>query len=182
MFLNGSEAEMGYEEAWKVLADLLTDLREKGETVPDDIMEDLRSAKTLINLIEVDPEHVESLAKLETFLNNVESYLIFAAQKKSGNEYAEGWLKKIEEARMKIPEKKEAKAVKPVTGVPKGNKWVRVQLSEDTPREYVEKLAKENNLSLKTQEEGYILVYGDNEKLKAFVAQMRQNVKERKKQ
>jgi len=171
---------MGYEEAWKVLADLVTDLREKDETVPDDIMEDLRSAKTLINLLEVDPEHVENLAKLETFMNNVESYLIFATQKKSGNEYAEGWMKKIEEARIKIPEKTEAKHLKPVTGVPKGSKWVRVQLSEETTEDFVKKLAKENDLSIRTEGDAYILVYGENEKLRTFVAKMRQTVKERK--
>jgi hypothetical protein len=172
---------MGYEEAWKVLSDLLTDLQKKGEIVPNDIMEDFRSAKTLINLMELDPENIESLANLETYLNNVESYLIFAAQKKCGNEYAEGWMKGIEEARMKVLEKKSAKIVKPVTGVPKGNKWVRVQLSEDVPREYVERLAKENTLSLRTQEGDFLLVYGNNEKLKLFVAQMRQNIKEKKK-
>jgi len=177
-----SESEMGYEEAWKVLADLFVDLREKGETIPDDIMEDLRSAKTLTNLLGIDPEHVESLTKIETFLNNVESYLISVAQNSLGTEYAEIWMKKLEEAQMKIPEKKEVKTVKPVTGIPKGNKWVRVQLSEDVTEEYVKKLAKENNLSIRIEEDGYSVVYGDDEKLKALVAQMRQNVKERKKQ
>jgi hypothetical protein len=173
---------MGYEEAWKVLADLVTNLREKDESVPDDIMEELRAAKTLINLLEVDPGNVDNLGKIETFMNNVESYLIFAAQKKSGNEYAECWMKKIEEARINIPEKTEAKSVKPVTGVPKGSKWVRVQISEETTEDFVKKLARENDLSIRTEGEGLILVYGENEKLRTFVAKMRQNVKERKNQ
>ena len=173
---------MSYEETWKVLADLLTDLREKGEMIPGDIMEDLRSAKTLINLLEVDPEHIENLTKLETFMSNVESYLIFVAQDKFGNEYAEGWMKKLEEAGKKFHEKKEKKPVKPVTGIPRDKKWVRVQLSKDTRREHVEELAKENKLSYKIQENEYVLVYGDGEKIKTFVSKMRENFKERKKQ
>jgi len=37
---------MGYGEAWKVLADLIVELRKKGEVIPANVMNDLKSAKT----------------------------------------------------------------------------------------------------------------------------------------
>jgi hypothetical protein len=42
---------MSYEEKWKVLADLLAELQEKGETIPADVINDLRSAKTMIQVL-----------------------------------------------------------------------------------------------------------------------------------
>jgi len=60
-----SNAKMNYEEAWKVLADLFTDLKAKGETIPAHIMEDLRSAKTMIHVLEADPTHIENIPRIE---------------------------------------------------------------------------------------------------------------------
>ena len=85
---------MNYEETWKVLADLFTDLKQKGENIPTHIMEDLRSAKTMIQILKSDPTHVENLPRIETYLGNVESYLIFSVNNKSGKKNAEQWLKK----------------------------------------------------------------------------------------
>jgi hypothetical protein len=44
---------MGCEELWKALADLINEFRKKGETIPSDIMTDLRAAKTLLQLLKL---------------------------------------------------------------------------------------------------------------------------------
>jgi hypothetical protein len=161
---------MNYEEVWKILADLFTDLKQKGENIPTNIMEDLRSAKTMIQILKSDPTHVENLPRIETYLGNVESYLINVAKNKSGKKNAEHWLKTIEEARKKVPEKKETKTpLQFVPGLPRGKNWMRIQISKDTPRKSIETLANKIGLSYKIQENGYVLVYGNEEKIRAFI-------------
>ena len=163
---------MSYEENWKVLADLLTELRKKGEKIPTDIMNDLRSAKTMIQILKADPTHIENIPRIETYLRNVESHAIFTAQKKLGTEIVELWLRKLEKAkRIKIEEKEEV-SPRFVPGLPRDKKWVRVQISKDTPKEDVERLAKENKLSCKMQKNGYMLVYGNEESIKSLVKKM----------
>jgi len=164
---------MNYEELWKALADLLTELRRRGEAIPTETMEDLRSAKTLIQVLKANPTRTENIARIEAYLENVESYLVSAAQSKFGPEFAERWMRKISRARRKTYEEKEVNVPSRfVLGLPKGKSWVRIQVSESTPKEYVESLAEENGLSCLMQENGYMLVYGDDEKIKSLVKKM----------
>lgn len=166
---------MSYEEAWKVLADLLTDLRKRGETIPTDVMNDLRSAKTMIQILKADPTHIENVPRIEIYLGNVESYLIFAAQNKLGSDYVEKWMKRLGEARRKIYEEGETKpALRFVPGLPRGERWVRVQVSKDTSRKDIKRLAKENKLSYKIMDANWVLVWGDLENLKGFIQKLRE--------
>jgi hypothetical protein len=164
---------MGYEERWNVLADLLTELRRKGEKIPTEIMDDLRSAKTMIQILKADPTHIENIPRVETYMGSVESYLVFAAQEKFGPEFVERWMKKLEEARKAV--KVQGKVESPpkfVPGLSKGKRWMRVQISEGTSQEDIERIAKENKLSCKIQKNGYMLVYGNSESIKTFVKKM----------
>ncbi|MDH5437482.1 MAG: DUF2096 domain-containing protein [Candidatus Bathyarchaeota archaeon] len=162
---------MGYGEAWKVLADLITELRKKGEIIPPHVMNDLRSAKTMIQILKADPTHLENLPRIETYLESVESSLVFMMQEKFGSSYVEQWIKKLEEAR-RAPEEEEEAAPRFVPGLPRGKHWVRVQVSEDAQKNDIKRLAKENKLSSKMQKNGYMLVYGDIENVKLFVKKM----------
>lgn len=155
------------------MADLLTELRKKGETIPANVMNDLRSAKTMIQILKASPTHIENVPKVETYLGNVESYLIFAAQEKFGLDYVELWMRKLEKAgRTRKVVEKAGVTLRFVPGVPRGENWVRIQTSEDTPREEVERLAERERLSHKMQKNGYMLVWGDGKSIKAFVKKM----------
>ena len=160
---------MSYEEKWKVLADLLTELRKKGEKIPTDIMNDLRSAKTMIQILKVDPTHIENIPRIETYMRKVEYHAIFTAQEKLGTEFVERWLRKLEKAKKVKIEGKEEVSLRFVSGLPRDKNWVRVQISKDTPKEDVKRLAKENKLLCKMQKNGYMLVYGSEESIKSFV-------------
>ena len=164
---------MSYEETWKVLSDLVTELRKKGEKIPAHVMNDLRSAKTMIQILKADPTHIENIPRVETYLGNVEFHLIFVAQEKFGSEFVERWMKKLEEARRGKVEGKAEVTPRFVPGLPRGKHWVRIQISKDTPREDIEKLVKENKLSRKMQKNGYMLVYGNDESIKSFVKSLR---------
>ena len=170
-----SGVRVTYEEVWKVLADLITDLRVRNEPIPSDVMNDLRSAKTMIQILKADPTHIENIPRIEAYLGNVESHLIFLAQDKFGSEYVEQWMKRLEEARSKTYEEGEEKAApRFVPGLPRGERWVRVQVSEETPRGDVERLARESKLSYKMMDSNWVLVWGDLEGLRNFVRRLRQ--------
>lgn len=162
---------MGYEEVWTVLADLLMEVRKKGEAIPAGVMKDLHSAKTMIQVLKADPTHTENIPRIETYLENVEFSLISAAQERFGTEYAEQWMNKLDEARKSVRERDQT-APRFVPGIPHGKRWVRIQVSEDTPQRDIELLAERNRLSFKMQDDGYILVWGKNKNIKAFVKRL----------
>lgn len=163
---------MSYEENWKVLADLLMELQKKGEKMPTEVLNDLRSAKTMIQILKADPTHIENIPRIETYLRNVESYAVLIAQEKLGKGFVERWLRKLEKAKKTKTEEEEEVILGLVPGIPRDKNWVRVQISRDTPREDVENLVKENKLSCKMQKNGYMLIYGDGESIKSLVKKM----------
>ena len=162
---------MSYEEKWKLLADLLIELQERGEKIPADVINDLRSAKTIIQVLKADLTHIESISRIDTYLRSIESYAIFTAEK-LGTKNVEEWLKKLKDPkRVKKKEKREENS-RITPRVPRDKNWVRIQISEDTPPEGIKKLVKESKLSYKMQKNGYILVYGNGENIKSFVKRM----------
>jgi hypothetical protein len=84
----------------------------------------------------------------------------------------EEWLKKLKDT--KTVKKKEDRAAgsRFSLGVPRGKSWMRIKISADTPLEDVKNLVKESKLSYKMQENGYILVYGNEKNIKSFVRRM----------
>jgi len=161
---------MGHEEIWKTLNDIIVEFRKNGEIIPPEVMEDLRAAKTLIHVLKADPAKMENVPTIEMYLNNVESHLIFAAQAKFGAKFVNLWMIRLKEAREKPDVEVPAEtASKFVPGLPRSQRWVRVQVSSETPKEEIEELVKESGLACKMQDDGYMLVYGDGEKLKHFI-------------
>ncbi len=175
---------MGYGEIWKTLDELIIEFRKRGETIPPNVMEDLRAAKTMIQVLKADPIRTENIPSIEMYLGNVESYLIFNAHQKFGAEFEERWIEKLHEARKTIRIGEEEKAWEPaskfVLGLPRNQKWLRVQVSNVTPENKIKKLAAEFGLSSRTQTDGYILIYGDDEMLKLFVQKIGEKLRRRK--
>jgi len=163
-----------YEELWKALASLAGIIQQKGEKIPSDVMKDLKSAKTLISVFRADPSHIEIVSRIETYLENVEAHLLYVAENKIGKQFAEHWLKDLVEARRKALEPKPMITSKFVPGIPRGEHWVRVQITDKIKKGIVERTAKSLGLSSKTQEDGYLLVYGEREKIKELIRRLRE--------
>jgi len=162
---------MSYEDKWKVLTNLLLEIQESGKKVPVNIMDDLRSAKTMIQVVKADPTHIDSVSRLDEFLRSVEAYAISTIEKQ-GKENAEEWLKKLRAPKIgKTKEKSEATS-RFVSGIPRDKSWVRIQISRNTPKEKVKRIAKENKLLHRMPENGFILVYGNENNIKSFIKMM----------
>ncbi len=172
---------MSYEGLWKVLEDLLTELQERGEAIPSEVIGDLRSAKTLIQILKADPTHTETLPEIEAYLGSVEAYIVSTIKEKIGPQYADECMKKIGETRKRVPKEEETQALRFIPGLPRDRPWVRIQFSKETPREEIEKLAEERDLAYKTQDNGYIIVYGDGKKIKSLVKRLAERLRGEKK-
>lgn len=165
---------MPFDEVWKVLDDLIAEFRRRGETIPPEIMEDLRSAKSLMQISRANLSHSEDPTQIEIYLNHVEFHLIPRAQEKFGQEFVEKWTKKLEKARAGTTEEDiEGSTVsKFLPGIPRDTPWIRVKTSQDIPQDAVKALAKESGLSTNNQEKNYLLVYGEKQKLQHFMKKM----------
>jgi len=160
---------MGYLSAWKVLEEMIAEFRKRGVAITPEVINDLKSAKTLINILKADPTCTETSQKIEELLMKVESYLASEGQKKFGAEYVEAWLRRVDEAIQKSHEEEAETETRFVPGIPREHKWIRVKPSSDLPIEKLKRLAEESNLSYEMQKDGCLLVYGEEERIKDFV-------------
>jgi len=162
---------MGYLAAWNVLEEMIIDFRKRGIVASAKIMSDLKSAKTLINVLKADPSHIDTSQKIDEYLLNVESYLVSEGQKMFGTGYVEEWLKRLDEASKKILEKEEEETTF-IPGISREHKWIRVKPSTELPAEKLKTLAEESHLSYNFQNDGYLLVYGEDGRIKEFIKKM----------
>jgi hypothetical protein len=158
--------------SWKILEDLLITLKRKNIDIPAKVVEDLRAAKSMIQLGCMEDSRGEVLQKAEEYTANVEAYLISEAQKVLAPEAVNDWLKRLEGADTQECIEEPTAENKFVVGVPRDQKWVRVEPTESFPAERLEKLAAEKNLSFNKQADGKFVIYGQKEGISAFIKQM----------
>ncbi len=158
--------------AWKTLEDLLIALRKKDVQIPANVLEDLRAARSMIELSCSEGTHGEAVTKAEQYTANVETYLIGQAQKVLDSKEVDEWFKRLEAANMQVETEEELAEGKFVVGVPRGQKWIRIETDNKLPEEYVLKLAGERNLTVNKQADGRLIVYGQPSDVKAFVKQV----------
>jgi hypothetical protein len=162
---------MSHTATWKVLEDLMIGLRKKGVTMPPDFINDLRSAKLMIKISEAEGSRGDATQKVEEYLGNVESCLITEAQKVLSPETVDQWLRRLEEASVEICAE-QVEETKFITGVPRDQKWVRVEPVGKLPTERIQQIAKESNLSVNPQKDGRLVVYGQPDCIKEFLKKM----------
>jgi len=166
-----SECGMRYLTKWKFLEDIVAEFRRKGVAVPVDVINNLKSAKTMIMILQADTRSEELTRKIERHLEKVEVCLVSKAQQEFGVEFVDEWLKKLE----KEPQREDMEAVEGarfVPSLPRGQKWVRVKSSAEMSIKELRKLAEESGLSCTEQSDGYLLVCGEEQLIEGFVKKM----------
>ncbi|HUK84634.1 MAG TPA: DUF2096 family protein [Candidatus Acidoferrum sp.] len=162
---------MGHTATWKVLEDLMIELRKKGVMVPPNVLNDLKSAKLMIKISESQGSKGNDEQKVEEYLGSVESSLINEAQKILSSEAIDKWLRRIEEATSETSEEK-IKENAFITGVPRDQKWVRIEPHGSFTSARIKQMVKENNLSVNVQKDGRMVVYGQSDDIKGFLKKM----------
>jgi hypothetical protein len=178
---------VGYEDSWKILEEIIIELRKKGVATPQNVMSDLKSAKVLMKVMDAsEKDRGETAPKIEQYLGSIEAYLITEAQKKFAPERIDAWLRRLEEASCDIcqtcgvPTKTKKKAkTKFITGLPRDQKWIRVEPLASLPVEKLKQLAGETSLSFREEADGHLTVYGSAENIRVFIKKMtKQTAKE----
>lgn len=159
--------------SWKTLEDLMIFLKQKNIDIPPNIVGDLRIAKSMIQLSYMEGNREDAIKKTEEYTANVEAFLISEAQKILAPEAVDDWLRRLESADFQECIEKPAVAEnKFVVGVPRDQKWVRVEPTSTFPPERLEKLAAEKSLTVSKQVDGKFVIYGKKEDISAFIKQM----------
>jgi hypothetical protein len=164
-----------YSAAWKILEEIVIDFRKKGIVISEKAMTDLRSAKTLIVLMDVtDKDKGEVSLRIEQSLASLEGYLITEAQKNFPPERIDEWLRRLnqpgcETCSSTIDKEKETSFV---SGVPRDQKWVRVKPIARLSIEKLERLAEDAGLSSRLDKDDHVVVYGKEENIREFVKKM----------
>ena len=159
---------MSHTATWKILEELMIELRKKGAIVPPNVLNELKSAKLMIMISESAGSKGDAEQKVEEYLGSVESSLINEAQKILSSETVDRWLRRIEEATTKNNEEKIGENAF-IKGVPRDQKWVRIEPHGNFTSERIKQIVKESNLSVNEQKDGRLVVYGQSDGIKVFL-------------
>jgi len=157
---------------WRTLEDLLLALRKKDVQIPVGIIEDLRAARSMIDLSYSEDMREEAVVKAEVYAARVETYLISQAQEVFEPCVVDEWFKRLKEANSQVNKDVDAAEGRFVVGVPRDLKWIRIETDHNLSEIYVFKLAKKWCLTVNKQADGRLMVYGQIADVKAFVKQI----------
>jgi hypothetical protein len=160
---------MGHLDEWKAVEEMITVLRAKGIDIPPETMTELQSAKTLIHVLKADPSRIDTSQEIDKCLFNVESYVASKGQTMFGIEYVNRWLTRLDQAKEAFEEMKEEPKLLP--NIPRGAKWIRISPSTHSI-ENSKKFADELHLSCIVQDEGLLIVHGEDQQLRELVRKM----------
>jgi hypothetical protein len=159
---------VGHASVWKVLDEMIADFRKRGTNVPSETVSNMKTAKTIIKIVQNNAECGEDLQKIEQYLGTVQVYLVSEGEKRFGQKYADEWLAQIDEASRKVSDEEEEKK-RFLPGLPRQQSWIRIAPSAELSLQKLETLAREHGLSYTEQAESIMLIFGAKENIKDFV-------------
>lgn len=156
----------------RILEDIIIEIRKTGRDIPLNVLSDLKSARTLIKIQGTDTKGIgETEPRIDQYLSKAEAYLITEAEKSVAPEKVQKWLTALDiascETCVKVIDTKEEMQMIP--GVPRDQKWIRVEPIENLPLEKLEKLASDAKLSSRRDNDGHLIVFGSDEAVKGFI-------------
>ena len=144
--------------SWKLLEDMMLELKKAGVIIPIRVVEDLRAAKSMLDLSCMKGGG-DALQKAETLFVGVEAYLVDEGQKRFGEAKVENWLRQFEKANTE-PLVAVAASNQFVVGIPKDQQWIRIEPLNTLTAERIVQLAESHGLQVKLQTDGKLIVYG----------------------
>lgn len=170
-----------YTKLWKILEELTLEFKRRGTSVPQEIIDDLKSAKTMITVYERDPSYPENVLEVESLLVKIEANLLYIAEADFGIKFADEYQRKILEARIVNEEKKAVPSSRFILGIPSGEHWLRFKPTDTTERKDVEELAKSLELSFRLEGNGLLIIHGDEKKIKDLIQRIAEKIGKTKK-
>ncbi len=168
---------MEYEYVWTALEAIILELRKQRVTVLPELVDDLKSAQTLIKIHRTDPLNLDIATEIERYLERVEANLIYLAHSDVGEAYADECVRRLHEARAKGLRETVTVPSTFITGVPKGAHWIRLKTSDLLDSAEVDALLNQLALSKIEQPDGFLLIHGPEEKVKAFLKEVSDRIR-----
>jgi len=163
---------------WKVLEEIVNEFYKKGIAVPQKVIDDLKSAKSLINIGETnEASHVEVNLKIAEYLGSVEAYLVSEAHKSFPPQTVDNWLKQIEKSSNATSTEESKPEPRLTPRLPRSQRWVRVKPLPNLSIDKLETIAVESKLSFRVEEDGQLLVYGNVNAIKEFIKKVTTQIK-----
>ncbi len=165
-----------YYAVWRVLEELLGDLKERDVEIPAGFLTKLKAVHGNINILKADPTYEDTMVEVEEQLNNLEGQLVYLAENKVGPEYADKWIARIKQARESEPEVSRARPFSP--GVPRADYWIRLTVGEVIREEEIKEMTSELGLSIKEEDPDTVIIHGEEAKVKSLVKNMTAKMRE----
>jgi len=157
----------------RVLEEMIIEFRKKGMQVPQNILTDLKSARVLMKVDNADQKgRGETAPKIDEYLSTVEAYLITEAQKTLLPEQVDEWIRRLDAASCDVCSAAEKEDKWFVQGIPRDQKWIRIEPIDNMPLEKLKELSTETNLSFREENDGHLTVFGNAEDIKNFIKKM----------
>jgi hypothetical protein len=156
----------------RILEEIVIELRKKSLEIPANVLSDLKSARTLMQIQGVESkDRGETEPKIDQYLAMVEAYLVTEAEKRFDAEKVDKWLTALDLASCEscVTVVKEKEEMRMIPGIPRDQKWIRVEPIENLPVEKLEQLAADANLGFRRDNDGHLIVFGSDEAVKNFV-------------
>lgn len=174
---------MNYVNVSKQLEALMVDLMQRGVSIPQLVIDDLNSGRSLIHVYSTDPEGLDAALETSPYLQKVEMGLLMLADTVVDKDYANAWQNRISAAYMEPTQAAEQQplAAAPssyVSGIPKGVYWIRLKVADLTLSSGLEPLLEQFGLTMQEQPDGHLLVYGRKEDVTALIREMRRQTLE----
>ena len=169
---------MNCSNAVKTLEELRLSLINKGVPIPPHITEELVKGRSLARICSLEPDETELPAKAMAALDIVEMNLLSLVEKHINAEAADTWQRKIKEAYMEqnAHTAVEAPACGVYPGVPKGEHFIRLKMDYLDTLEGASELLERFAVTVRQQEDGFLLMQGKKENISAFLKAIRDKV------
>jgi len=150
---------------------MMIDLKKSGVAIPFRVVENLRVAKSLIELSCMDGRG-DAIQNAEALLVGVEAYLVAEGQKRFDADMVDGWIRRLERVNTEPPLVVAGAVKQFVVGVPKDQQWIRIEPVDALTVKRVEQLVAHLGLQTKVQSDGKLVVYGSPERLRRFIREI----------
>jgi len=152
-------------------------LREKGDVIPVNVVEDLRAARTLIEIIRAGGEISENATKVEELLGRVEAFLVSTAEARFGNQFINSWMDEMMKIRRGELKWKPKVVRRFIPGLPRDKDWIRIKISNIITKQKVDEIVRDLKLQVRMQRDGYLLVSGSKDEVKRFVKRVTDSIR-----
>ncbi len=165
------------EQNWLVTMRMALDLKESGQAV-DEILELLKSAKTLLNQYLVyENTAPDTLPKAGDLVDRAQSK-VFLKAKPLGRTFREKWDSTLK--RVVAGEKVENFMVQKSVfypSMPRNKRWVRIKPPKSLTEKRLSDIARNTNVEIMPHEDKHVLIVGDKETLREAVKEISQYMK-----